>query len=339
MKFLLVCEYWYGSAGWSYSHTLEELGCQVAIFDYRRRRVPWRPGRPRLMKRGIDLVDQVVMNQQLLRCAKAVRPEVILVTKGETLFPRTLTNLRSCGRSVLLNYNADSPFNPVTSSRALLASIPIYNCHFAWGKHLTQPLYEAGARRVEYLPFGYDPALFHAVAVGEEERRRYGSDVCFAGTWEPAREHILQELVAWDLSVWGNMWENVPQDSPLRPHLKGAAIYAEDLCRRLQSAKIILNFLRAQNDGATNMRTFEIPGFGGFLLTTRSTEQCEFFTEGKEIECFGSVEELRAKILYYLTHDDEREAIAHAGHERALAEHTLKHRLKQLLTVAERLSK
>jgi len=339
VKFLLVCEYWYGSAGWSYSHTLEELGCQVTIFDYRRRRLQWRPGRPRLLKRGLGLVDQAVMNRQLLRCARALCPDVILVTKGETLVPRTLRRLRDCGRPLLLNYNADSPFNPVNSSRALLDSIPVYDCHFAWARQLVTPLRRAGARRVEYLPFGFDPALFHPVAVSEEQRKRYASEVCFAGTWEPAREDILQELVGWDLSVWGNMWENVPQDSPLRPHLKGAAIYAEELCRRLESAKIILNLLRAQNDGATNMRTFEIPGFGGFLLTTRSKEQCEFFAEGKEIECFASVEELREKIRYYLRHGDERKAIARAGHERALTEHTLSRRLKQMLAVAERLGK
>ena len=35
MKLLLVCEYWYGTGGWSYKGYLEQLGCEVRVFDFR----------------------------------------------------------------------------------------------------------------------------------------------------------------------------------------------------------------------------------------------------------------------------------------------------------------
>ena len=36
MKLLLVCEYWYGTGGWSYAKYLRRLGCDLEVFDYRR---------------------------------------------------------------------------------------------------------------------------------------------------------------------------------------------------------------------------------------------------------------------------------------------------------------
>ena len=59
-----------------------------------------------------------------------------------------------------------------------------------------------------------------------------------------------------------------------------------------------MNVLRLQNKGSHNMRTFEIPASGGFMLQERSNEVLEFFEEGKEIECFSSVKELKDKINF-----------------------------------------
>jgi spore maturation protein CgeB len=99
-----------------------------------------------------------------------------------------------------------------------------------------------------------------------------------------------------------------------------------------------LNFLREQNKDSHNVRSLEIPGFGGFLLTQRSKEQAEeLFIEGKEIACFETVEELRGKIRYYIEHEDERLAIAAAGLERARREHQSIHRLQRVVNDAAKL--
>ena len=41
-----------------------------------------------------------------------------------------------------------------------------------------------------------------------------------------------------------------------------------------------------------------------------------FFEEGKEIECFSSLDELKDKITYYLKHESQRLRIAAAGLDR-----------------------
>jgi spore maturation protein CgeB len=100
----------------------------------------------------------------------------------------------------------------------------------------------------------------------------------------------------------------------------------------------VLNFLREQNKGAHNMRTFEIPATGAFQLATRSEEHLAWFAEGREIACFETSHELMSQVAYYLEHDTERDQIAQAGH-RCLEEghHTYADRMKQVLDEVARL--
>jgi spore maturation protein CgeB len=84
------------------------------------------------------------------------------------------------------------------------------------------------------------------------------------------------------------------------------------------ASAINLNVLRMQNKNACNMRTFEIPGCGGFMLHERSSELPGLFRPGIECDDFGTADELRRKIDYYLSHAEERARIASAGRNAAL---------------------
>jgi spore maturation protein CgeB len=135
------------------------------------------------------------------------------------------------------------------------------------------------------------------------------------------------------------MWERVDEQSALRRRWKGNAVYGEEISKLFAVSKIHLNFLREQNKDSHNVRTLEIPGYGGFLLTQRSQEQAEdLYVEGKEIACFDSVDELKEKINYYLEHEDERLEIARAGYVRATAEHQAIHRLRRVIDDVNALS-
>jgi spore maturation protein CgeB len=85
------------------------------------------------------------------------------------------------------------------------------------------------------------------------------------------------------------------------------------MSRVLNASKVNLAFLRKANRDRHDQRTFEIPACGGFELSERTDEVLSFFEEGQEIECFGSVEELREKAAYYLKHESQRRRIASAG--------------------------
>jgi spore maturation protein CgeB len=57
----------------------------------------------------------------------------------------------------------------------------------------------------------------------------------------------------------------------------------------------------------------------------------DFYKIGEEIVCFTEIEELREKALYFLEHEDEREAIARRGFEKALTLPTISDRMGALI--------
>lgn len=75
------------------------------------------------------------------------------------------------------------------------------------------------------------------------------------------------------------------------------------------------------------LRDFEVPMSGGFYMVEYLEELEEFFDIGKEIVCYRGADDLVDKIRYYLSHDNEREAIRRAGHERCLRDHSWQKRL------------
>ena len=78
-------------------------------------------------------------------------------------------------------------------------------------------------------------------------------------------------------------------------------------------------------------RTFEVPACGGFLLTGKPDDDVsEYYIPGKEIELFSTPAELAEKCQYYLTHEQQRKAIAQAGYERTVRQHTYVHRFRDI---------
>jgi spore maturation protein CgeB len=77
-------------------------------------------------------------------------------------------------------------------------------------------------------------------------------------------------------------------------------------------------------------RNFEVPGCGGFLLTDPALELASHYVPGKEVGVFDTLRDLIEQTRYYLTHEEERAAIAAAGHARTLAGHTYVHRFAEI---------
>ncbi len=111
-------------------------------------------------------------------------------------------------------------------------------------------------------------------------------------------------------------------------------VWGMEMHRTIKRARIGLNsvidFARGE---AGNMRQFEVTGTGSFLLTESNPALASQFVPGSEIETYSSFDELTEKISYYLSHEDEREAIAKRGQERCLREHGMLLRAQELLEI------
>ena len=81
-----------------------------------------------------------------------------------------------------------------------------------------------------------------------------------------------------------------------------------------------------------NPRTFEIAACGGFQLVDERSELAELIEPGTEIATFNSIDDLCEKVDYYLKHESEAKLIASKGRARVLKEHTIQHRMHEMLT-------
>ena len=82
------------------------------------------------------------------------------------------------------------------------------------------------------------------------------------------------------------------------------------------SSKINLNITLRSITSGIPLRCMEIMCCGGFLLTNYQSELAQYFTDGEELAMFSSCEEMMEKIGFYLSHEEERIAIAKRGREK-----------------------
>ncbi|MBT9175323.1 MAG: Spore protein YkvP [candidate division WS2 bacterium] len=341
-KILLVSSFEPWSLGLSYLRAFRRLGHEPICFDMTKEyEKVSRLTKNRYTNRIILPYAAWVMNKKLLKMVKDCKPDLVFIHKGQLIYTETLKEIKANTRAPLFIFNPDDPFNlnRGASSNFIRNSIPLYDCYFIWSKILTSKLKNAGAQRVEYLPFACDPELHYPVPLTERDRKNYASDVVFVGTWDEEREKWLSGLEEHNLAIWGSdYWGKRCKNKFLRYCWKGRILIGEEMAKACLASKINVNVLRLQNKGSHNMRTFEIPACGGFMLHERSDEVLEFFEEGKEIECFSSVEELRDKINFYLKNDNLRIKIAKAGYEKCMRSGYLYgDRVKQVLEVYEKL--
>lgn len=340
---LFVSSFEPGNLGSSYLSAFRQLECELVCFDMVQEyeKASWLT-KNRYTNRIICPYAAGVMNKKLLGVVKNYNPGLIFIHKGQWIFPETLKKIKTNTQALLFIFNPDDPFNPNrgASSGFIRNSISIYDVYFIWSKALIPRLEQAGAKQVEYLPFASDPELHYPVTLTEEDRKNYGSDIVFIGNWDKERERWLSALEGYDLAIWGaDYWIKRCKNRFLRSCWKGRTAIGEEMSRITQSSKINLNILRLQNKGSHNMRSFEIPACGGFMLHEIGDEVPGFFEEGRDAAYFDSAEALKDKIRFYLNNDKVRVEIAKSGYEKCKRNGYLYHdRAKQVLMVYEKLS-
>lgn len=107
---------------------------------------------------------------------------------------------------------------------------------------------------------------------------------------------------------------------------KESGKYRPNIQHLLSNIQSFMGARRPQIKG----RTFEVPACGGFLLTGGADNLGDYYVDGKEIAIFKDKDDLVEKCKYYLTHETERIAIANAGYQRTLKDHTYEKRFTEI---------
>lgn len=202
-------------------------------------------------------------------------------------------------------YLLDIPYG--VKQRLVVA--PFFDYVFTPHKEYLETLQQVN-ENVFWLPFACDPEVHRRHKV----EKVY--EVAFAGGNPPGsmRRKILDKLARYfKMNDYTRYY--MPEE--------WALIYSQ--------AKIIFNKSWTKE---LNMRPFEALSCDSLLLTEKSSNGWDdLFVDGKHFVSYSSEDELFEKIRYYLTHDEEREKIAEAGHKLALEKHTYWHRVQTMLQI------
>lgn len=149
-------------------------------------------------------------------------------------------------------------------------------------------------------------------------------DVLFVGQPHGDRKQVIKSLQTAGIGVqtFGFGWER--------------RLGFQEMVGAFNRAKINLNLANGADVRVKQIkgRNFEVPACGGFLLTGVAENLSDYYEFGKEIVTFDGTADLADKIKHYLAHPEEREAIAKAGYERTMREHTYSHRFNQIFKAA-----
>jgi spore maturation protein CgeB len=314
----------------SFLRAFTDLDVSASLWDWSQFLDPL-PPRIHARRFSWPLVSRLI-NARLPAQVRSTRADIVLVFKGLLVEPETVFALKDMGRIVTC-LNPDNPFNPSPSSSQpqLRRALASWDCYFTWSKLLVERLYSIGARRVEYLPFAWDPNRHPPGELSSEPKY----PLSFVGSYSRHREAWLSSLLDLDLHIWGGGWHRAA--SAVRGRVHGGVQTGPDFARVVRDSVVSLNILDPWNVPGHNMRTFEIPGCGGLELCTASSEVADLLEPAKEILLFRTVEDLRQHVSWALAHPTESRAIARAGHDR-VARETFSARAKGVLEVCRDMS-
>lgn len=183
---------------------------------------------------------------------------------------------------------------------------------------------------------GFEPQILSSL---NEEGKIY--DVSFIGSLMPKihndRIALLEEVCRKvnTIKIWTPDINQFSKNSPIRKAYAGEA-WGRSMFQLLYDSKITINHHGSIPPCANNMRLYEATGVGTLLITDWKKNITDMFEPDKEIVVYRTPEECAELVQYYLEHDKEREAIAKAGQERTLADHTYYQRMKELIEITKK---
>ena len=338
MKILILNDAEDYALGASYTRAFHRLGHEVTLTDPAAelsRRVLWRT---RLTRRLFERKIIANYNRQWIDELSRTSADMIWVGKGAWAVPWLWRELKRRRPEInLVCYNADNPIT--TFSRGanrpwITEAIPCFDLYCTYNLSLVGALRQAGAKQVVRIPFAWDPELHPDLEPSNEDQKRYGSDVIFIGNGDRHREKWMKEIIeaarpyGWRFAIYGD-WARC-RDHTILKLVRDRQIYGAAMVKAIRSAKTAINILRRQNEGSHNMRTFEIPGCGGVMISQRSLEQEEFFPNDQAAGYFNTAAEGVAKIRELIENETWRLQMRNAAHKIA-HDHTYLHRAVRLL--------
>ena len=283
---------------------LRRLGHQVSFFES--------------FSRG-PYADFAGLNRALLKRVEETSPDIVFcVLMQYEVWIETLRLIRKSG-SLLVNWSTDDSWKYAMFSRLIGPEFDLYattypnvlECYRHDGINNVYLSQWAASAEALVSPIPADKCRYPVSFVGAA----YGNRLAMV-------DALRQEGI--DVACFGHGWPAGP-------------VEAKQISEIVRESQVSLNFSegsrggrRGRADRQIKARVFEVPGFGGCLVTEKAPNLDQFFHIGEEILTFEGGDELVGTVKSLLAHPEQRDAIARRGLERVNKEHTYDRRFDEL---------
>ena len=308
--------------------------CEYVFFE---NRVFILPGRIRDKVPVLNKLDLLRINKNILSLSNRFKPDIFLEAGGHRILPQTIEKIKKMGiKTVLWTIDAPLNFKPV------IKAAPHYDFVFTGGSEAFEILKDYNLKNLYWLPFACDPEIHKQVNLTDMEKAIYGADISFVGTINPHLYHYrvkaLEAVSDFNPSILGPGGEFLPDDSPLKPFIRGRETPVQVWTKIYAASKIVLCIHYRDPQGKipcyqASPRVYEALACGAFLVVDAQDDVLRLFKDREEVVVFRDMEELREILKYYLENPEERKKIAHRGREKVLREHTYLHRVQTMLDI------
>jgi spore maturation protein CgeB len=274
-----------------------QLGLQATLLDVREahsRNVWVNHFFHRVLNRRPAHLDR--FSQKLVELCRESKPDLLLLVTG--ISAPHIRALKEIGEMGIqrANFLTDDPWNPANGAGFFWSALREYDVVWSPRRANLEDLRRHGCRRVEYLPFGYNPLLhFPERPQTAGERERFSCDVVFVGGADADRLPIAKALVSAGLNVhlYGGYWD---RDAEMRPHWRGF-VHGRELRMAVGGATVNICLGRKANRDGHAMRSLELPAMGACMIVEDTPEHREVYGDEEDcVEYYSNIEEMVDKV-------------------------------------------
>lgn len=263
--------------------------------------------------------DFAALNRALLRRVEETSPDIVFcVLMQYEVWAETMRLIRSSG-AFLVNWSTDDSWKYPMFSRLVGAEFDLFVTTYP---HMVER-YRSDGIAGAYLSQWAANAETLALPVSAKNCRY---PVSFVGASYGHRQAMVDTLrdQGVEVACFGHGWPAGP-------------VEAKRIAEIVRVSQVSLNFSEGSRPGPAGVagrqikaRVFEVPGYGGCLLTEEAPYLDRYFIKGEEILTFEGNNELAHTIKSLLADPERRDAIARGGFDRVSKEHTYDRRFADI---------
>lgn len=281
---------------------------------------------------GLDVAKFInkkkdAINKKALKMFNEFNPDIMYVVLGNQLTPETVTHMKQTATTVLFLSDTFEYYKEaydIVHLYDLIYSYELTDIQLLEKENIYAKPSMGSFDEYQYFPMSCEKDI----------------DVSFVGKMYPERKELLNRLMV-DLpnvkfSFYG---EYAKLRHPIlffqwlfskkRRVFKNKNIHFSKTNEIYNRSKICLNVHCAQTKKGWSSRLPEILGSGAFQIVDYNEAIADEFHNC--LYTYKNYEELVKSITYFLNHDEERNLIAKNGYEYVIRNHSMNHRIKEIL--------